>query len=157
MKLAIIKKLADLKKSATTHYVGLLQARAYRILKKHTAKSLAKFHISTVDWAFLGLLYGEESGLRITMIGKQMGVSTPFVTTLVSVLEKKGLIDIALDKKDNRAKLIRLTPKGDKFVEEVESSLRKDVRYLVEGVSPRDLVGYLRVLKKIIDNSSKKS
>lgn len=136
--------------------MGLIQAHAYRILKKNTTKALAQFKVSTVDWAMLGVLSEHPNGMRVSDIAKTLGVSVPFATTLVVVLEKKELVSSAVGASDNRVKIVSLTKKGFGFVEKVEQILRREMRPLVEGVSPRDLLGYLIVLEKIIENSSKK-
>ncbi len=155
MKFNLFKKITDIEKNYTTYAVGLLQDKAYRILKSHTALLLKEFDISTNDWALLGYLSGEDQGVRPSVLSYILGVEAPFITTQVTHLEKKGYVTSGIDKDDTRAKRIILTKSGMLFVEKTEKYLREGTKPLLEGIPALDIYKYIKVLRGIISNGIK--
>lgn len=149
--MGILKKLMSARKNRATYRVGLLQAKAYRILKHRTGVVLAPHGISTMEWALLGLIY-DAGQVRPSDSAYELGVEAPFVTAMVASLSKKGLVLQEKDKEDSRAKVLFLTPKGKVFVEETETQVRAGMRSVITGAGAGDLLGYLSILEKIIEN-----
>jgi len=139
----------------TTYSLGLLQAKAYRILKNHTTETLKVFNISTVEWALLGLLYETKEGVGITILAELLGVEVPFVTTLIDSLEKKKLVERHFSKEDKRYKTVHLTVEGIGLLPNIEEVLKKKTKPLFAGLGIKDVFAYQKVLKSIIDNSQK--
>ena len=151
-----VKRLSAIGKNRTTYRVGLLQDRAYRVLKKNTLEALREFNISSVEWAYIGLVFDTDEGIRLSAAAKLLGVEAPFVTEISSrLVSEMGLIKIVPDEKDKRAKRAYITDKGKTFVEKVESHLRAETRPLLDGISAGEILGYLSVLSKIVQNSEK--
>jgi DNA-binding MarR family transcriptional regulator len=151
--MSILKKLTTAGENRTTYRVGLLQSKAYRVLKQHTDKKLTPFDMSSTHWAFLGLLYDDaKKGMRPGEIAEELGVEAPFVTRLSNEFTKKGFVKKASDEKDSRATLLALTEKGRTQVGTIEKHLRAEIAPLIQGVSMSDLLSYLQVLKQIIEN-----
>lgn len=136
--------------------MGLLQAKAYRVLKKQTADALAEYRVSTVEWALLGLLFQEDKGMRSSKLAKELGVEAPFITALFRKLEKRGFVDAISDENDSRARNIRLTDEGIDFVQSTEQKMKQRMRPLIEGISVNDLMSYVAVLEKILQNNHTK-
>ena len=147
----VFKKIASATQNRTTYRMGLLQTRAYRILKAETARILKSLGLSPVEWAFLGLLYDNKS-MRMKEAALQLGVEPPFVTVMIAHLSKEGLVQETRGDSDNRVKHISLSKKGEEFVPKTELLVRNEIRYLVSGVGPVDLLGYISVLEAIITN-----
>lgn len=148
----IIQKIKAAFNNRTTYRIGLLQAKAYRVLKQHTGKNLQHKNISTIQWAFLGLLNDFQDGVRANIAASELGVEAPFVTEMFRGLKEKKLVEAKPDPTDSRAKLLCLTEEGKKFVSLTEAELRSQMRFLVKGVSANDLTSYLTVLEKIVEN-----
>ncbi len=153
--MGILKKLSSVAKNRTTYRAGLLQAKAYRILKQKTAEILKPYGITTFEWAFVGLL-ADNAAMYPKDIASELGVERPFVTQMVAGLKKKGLVSETPDKADARAKTLSLTAKGKAFVTEVEPHVRANIRSVVAGIGPGDVMGYLSVLEKIVENDERK-
>jgi MarR family 2-MHQ and catechol resistance regulon transcriptional repressor len=153
--MGILKKIQSAAHNRTTYRVGLLQAKAYRLLKEETSIALKQYSISTVEWAFLGLLYDMKT-LRPKVAADELGVEASFVTVMFNTLDKEGLVSQKADPSDSRAKTLFLTNKGNEFVEKVEPVVRAHMRPLVSGSSVSDLLGYLAILQTIIKNKSQK-
>lgn len=151
--IGILKKIQITASNRTTYKAGLLQAKAYRILKQRTADGLTKYGISTVEWALLGLLYEREQGMRSLELARQLGVEPPFITVLFKKLQGMNLVDSKNHATDSRVKIIGLTEKGRTFVAKTESALRAHMQPLLHDVSIKDLMSYLAVLQRIIENS----
>lgn len=151
--MSIFKQIKHAQKNRTTYRVGLLQAKAYRTLKHATGEVLDEHGISTVEWAFLGLLY--EQSMSPSSAARELGVEAPFITEMVGKLKKKAYVLEERDEKDSRRKTLRLSDEGRAFVTRMESVLRMRMRPLVSGASTRDLLGYLAVLEAIIANAPK--
>ncbi len=153
--MGIFKTLSAVARNRTTYRAGLLQAKAYRVLKQRTGKILAPFGISTIEWGFLGLLM-DSTRMRARALADELGVEPPFVTVMAAKLEKKGLVAMQKNTEDKRAKTFYLTPRGKTFVEEVEKTVRAEIRPLVAGINPAAFIGYFQVLEKIVENSREK-
>ncbi|MBA3733528.1 MarR family transcriptional regulator [Patescibacteria group bacterium] len=148
----IIHKIQAAAQNRKTYRIGLLQAKAYRVLKHYTSKVLSEYKISTIEWAFLGLLYDAPKGMRSSVVANELGVEAPFITQIVKKLEKTDFILEKEDEKDSRAKILSLTKEGVKFVDITEVKLREVMRPLVKDVSPGALMSYIEVMQSIIKN-----
>lgn len=153
---SILKKIAGIDpKGLTTSHIGVLQAHAYRVLKTHTNAHLAPYDLKSMEWAILGMLFAQSEGLRHAEIAEALGVKKPFVTRMIAQLSTKCLVTTSVDKNDKRARVVLLTTEGKKIVPTIEGKIRRQMRGLVEGVSARDLIGYMRVLEAITRNNEK--
>ncbi len=154
--MSLLKKMTIASKTHKTYQVGLLQTKAYRILKQSTTKLLEPYSISSIEWAMLGLLYDAPKGMRLMKVADELGVEAPFVTTMNINLSQRGFITNVADPEDNRAKLVCLTKSGKVFVDETELYLRREMKMLFKDISINNLLAYLLVLKKLIENKDKK-
>jgi DNA-binding MarR family transcriptional regulator len=151
--MSLLTKISQAARNRTTYTAGLLQARAYRILKERTSVVLAPLGISTTEWALLGLLM-DHKGMRPKQIADEIGIEASFVTVMTAHLKKNGWVQETSDTKDSRAKMLSLSSKGRAFVQKTEAHVRNEMRPLVAGASAGDLLGYIAVLEQIIKNSN---
>lgn len=152
---AIIKKIKSAAHNRTTYKVGLLQAKAYRLLKAHTARGLSDHGASTIEWAFLGLLYDMKEGVRSSVLARELGVEAPFISNLSASLQFKGMVESVMDENDSRGRIVRLTQEGIVFVEKVEQEMQAHMRPLLKDISICDLVSYISVLETLVINIQK--
>ena len=148
----IISQILQARKELTTYRVGLLQTKVYRALKEKTAAALVPYQMTSTEWAFLGMLSEYPDGVRSLVLADILGVEAPFITALVSKFEKKGLVYVIKNEEDKRVKSLALTLEGQNLAKEIESVLRKESKKWREGISPRELLTYITVLKKLNDN-----
>lgn len=146
-----LEKARALLRNRTTYGVGLLQARAYRVLKERTDQVLAPYGITSVHWAFLGLLHEHRKGMRLNEAARELAVEAPFVTTLANHLSKKGWLETNPDPRDSRAKCAVLTKEGHAFVKTTEALVRSQMRSALGSTSMSDLLSYLLVLEEIVN------
>ena len=139
----------------TTYNTGLVQTKAYRVLKAETTRMLEPYKISTVEWAMLGVLNDNTTGLRFLPLAEVLGVEQSFVTVLTNKLKKRGFVQVVIDEHDRRHKWIILTPAGKQFVKKTEKIVRDGIRPILSGISHKDILTYLKVLEAIVDYSDK--
>ena len=147
--MGIINKILSYQKISRTYTIGLLQAKAYRVLKRKTGAFLETYNLTTIEWALLGLLYEKKIGEAPTALGAILGVKGPFVTRLIASLQKKKLLTTGKSLTDSRVKVVMLTAHGRNQVEDIESLLRVESKTWIKGVSTRDIIAYIRVLNTI--------
>lgn len=147
-----LKKFIDFS-TIKTYTIGLHQAKAYRILKQTTAAALEKYHLSPLDWALMGLLLENKAGIRPSELAETLGVEAPFVTVLVDQLKQKKLVMRQKDPNDRRARLIVLSAAGRRKVEVIERDLRQSTKHLLQGLSPSEVLTYVKTLKTIVANA----
>lgn len=155
--MGIIKKITAAARNQKTYRVGLLQTKAYRILKQATTDALAHLEITSTHWAFLGLLDDQKKGMRPADAARELIVEAPFVTQMFRELKALGLVESLPDQKDTRAKLISLTTKGKAFVIKTEVYLRKEIKPVIKNAEMADLLSYIIVLEQIVSNYTSKN
>lgn len=151
----MLAKIRTVLSNRTTYKLGMLQTRVYRMLNLETTKALAPYGLTPPEWAMLGVLHDMPEGVRYSTVADEVGVEPPFVTLMAKKLIKKGLAQDALDPKDSRAKLIRVTAKGKTLVPGIEKEVRSAMRPLVDGISPKDLLTYFTVLHTLAYKAEK--
>jgi len=152
-----IKNLLNVKNRHATYHIGLLQTKAYRVLKQRTNIALADEKIGSLEWAFLGVLYENRQGVKLIDLADAIGVEPPFVTELGSKLLKRGFVIYEKDKKDARAKLVLLTKSGIDFVDRVEKGLRLESKKWLRGLSAREVLLYIKVIEKMASLEKKEA
>lgn len=100
----------------------------------------------------LGIILEAKDGIRQADVAKAMSVKPPLITVLVKHLQKVGLIQVAINQFDTRAKLLGVTVDGKKFIKSVEADLNSELGKLLTGLTESDLQTYHKVLTTIITN-----
>ena len=134
-----------------TYHIGLLQVRAYQVLRHSVSSEVKKFGLNPTQWFILGQIK-QDGKVRPSQAAKLLRVERPLVTSLTDDLVSRGLIYKTDDKNDKRVKLMILSPKGKKLIPEIESRLQVNLSSLLQGISHSELEMYSKVLKAIIQN-----
>lgn len=137
----------------TAYGTGLLQGKSYSRLIEKLTESLLPFGVSIPEWKLLGQLH-EHGKMRLSDLAEKLSYDPPMVTKLAKKLEKKGLSKRVADSKDERAKVISITSKGDNLVKSIEPEVKKTMRMILKGLTPDELRIYLKVLATIIENTN---
>jgi DNA-binding MarR family transcriptional regulator len=131
---------------------GLLQGKAYNALQDALSRALSSYNVSIPEWKLLGQLH-EHGKMRLAVLAEYLSYDPPMVTKLAKNLEKKGLIQRSADSTDERAKVISITPNGNKIVKKTEPEVKKLMARLLKGITPDELRTYIKVLSLIVNNS----
>ena len=155
----MINKLLNSISSAagiSSYRIGLLQTKAYRILNQETAKVLKKYDITPFDWALLGLLYDSKNGCRLSDLAEELGVEASFITERTQYLTDNRMVTITPFDEDKRVKYMTLTTKTRKLMPDIEQYVLATMRPLLAGASLKDVLGYKRLLERIVSNKPDK-
>ncbi|MEO5646675.1 MAG: MarR family winged helix-turn-helix transcriptional regulator [Candidatus Paceibacterota bacterium] len=153
--MSIFSEIIDAK-NLKTYSVGLLQTKVYRALKSNTEVLLKPYKISSIEWAYLGMVSESKDGIRSGELAELLGVEAPFVTSLSAKFLKRKLIEYKKDPMDNRVRSIVITADGLALIKEVEPMLRNESKKWLKDLSIREVLMYIKVLKKIADQDEAK-
>jgi DNA-binding MarR family transcriptional regulator len=137
-----------------TYKAGLLQAKAFRILKYRTNEVLKPYGINATDWGVLGLLIDEKKGVQLRVIAQEVGVKQPYITRSIATLSKQGYVTVAKSEIDSRAQNAFITAKGKSFVEATEKIVLKQLKETFGDISARSLLGYVQTLDSIVSSNA---
>ena len=87
-------------------------------------------------------------------LSKDMAVSTARIAALLNHMEEKGLITRQDDPNDNRQVIVSLTPEGNRAIGLKRGEAVESVARMLEHLGEEDAREYLRILRKIIQNST---
>lgn len=108
--------------------------------------------------AVLRLLDELEEPVTAGTISEYMHVSTARVAVLLKKMESKGLITRTSGTHDARVTIVRLTPYGEKTIQNIKQNMRKDIAQIIDEIGIERLKNAFEVMKeirKIIENSQK--
>lgn len=135
-----------------TYHVGLLQAKAYRVLRSYMADSLKKYQLTAMEWTLLGYIAeNSKDGTNISDLAEWFGVEMSLITNSINKLSDKGLVSRTASKKDKRIRIAKITKKGATQVETIEASISAGVDTWLEDITPKAMLNYLEVLKCLAD------
>lgn len=61
-----------------------------------------------------------KSRQPVTTIASELGLTHPAINQIAGVMEKRGIVTSSKDRKDERKRLLRLTPKGRNLIKQLE-------------------------------------
>ena len=149
--MSFLKDISFIAHNRTTYDIGLVQARGYRALKQMTAAVLKPEGLTTIEWAMLGIISHHEEGIRSTEVSELLGVQPPLVSRLITKAESGNWISVTKGE-DKRERILQLSKHGKGQLGRIEKLVRAQLKPILAGVAPRDLVGYLRTLSRIAEN-----
>jgi DNA-binding MarR family transcriptional regulator len=104
-------------------------------------------------WFPIFYLLWRQSPLAVTAIAQRLHLTHPAVNQVAGAMTKAGLISSARDRKDDRRRLLSLTPAGKKLairLTPIWSSVQEATSELVAGTQI-DLLGALHAIEKSLD------
>lgn len=117
------------------------------------APYFARFGISGSQWGILKTIARSteqgRAGIRLTDMGERLLVRPPSITRAIDRMERMGLVKRHADARDQRVKLIRLTPAGERLVEQVMQGLEQHVDLVMGGLNQRQRQELHRLLDRL--------
>src|SRR6185437_15059819 len=112
----------------TTYESGILQSATHRLLSRIKTDYLGQYELTAMQWFVIGHVYeAGETGIRLSELMKIVDATMPFITTMVTLLESKGIIHKTSDVKDSRIKIATLNPKYRRTVQKIEKGLKQEL------------------------------
>ena len=107
--------------------------------------------LSSARWKVLGAIALADRSLHVAQIARNMGLTRQAVQRIVNDLVDSGLLEF-LDNPDHlRARLVGLTPQGEKVFGEVMGEQARWSNELAKGISLQTLESAARVLMTLCE------
>jgi DNA-binding MarR family transcriptional regulator len=127
--------------------------RAFGLVERVMQPYFARFGLSGTHWGVLRNLHraerAGEPGLRLTDLSRRLLIRPPSTTGAVDRLERAGLLTRDRSADDGRAKLVGLTPKGRRLVEQVLAGHRDQIDSVLGGLAPDQQAQLQRLLDQL--------
>jgi MarR family transcriptional regulator, transcriptional regulator for hemolysin len=122
----------------------------YRPFESKLNVELGKHQLYRAQWSILYYIVNFGSPTLVE-ISNYLGVEKPTVTRTINRLEELGYVE-NIPGKDKREKRMQLTDLGKKVYLEVRETVDEFEREIIEGVSEKELLQAILVMKTIRNN-----
>ncbi len=122
----------------------------YRPFESKLNVELGKHQLYRAQWSILYYIVNFGSPTLVE-ISNYLGVEKPTVTRTINRLEELGYVE-NIPGKDKREKRMQLTDLGKKVYLEVRETVDEFEKELIEGVSEKELLLAIQIMKTIRNN-----
>jgi len=129
---------------------GFLLRRAHQISVSLFMEEAADFNVTTTQYGVLVILRCCENLDQIGL-SKKVGMDRSTTGLVVKRLESEGLVVRIEDRADRRRKVIVLTGKGERHLENLRHAARTAQERALSAFSPEEGTEFLRLLEKFVD------
>ncbi|MFF3322661.1 MarR family winged helix-turn-helix transcriptional regulator [Streptomyces sp. NPDC002889] len=120
---------------------------ASRLLVALSARSLASVEDRVTLHQFrLLVVLSTHGAAKLVLLAERLGVSPSTAMRMVDRLITIGLVDRQTNPDNRRETVLRLTPEGERIVEEVMSGRRKEIASIVERLDPAQRAALIAAL-----------
>ena len=127
--------------------------------RAHTATVVARLASrGYVDFPFASaslLWLLDEGGTRSTLLAQRAGVTKQAMSQLVRLMERQGYLEQIADTNDTRAKVVRMTPRGEAVKTacvEVREELNQQIAEALGGEEAGKVEAYLDAMARMFGN-----
>ena len=132
--------------------------------RAHTAAVVARLALrGYVDFPFASaslLWLLDEGGTRSTLLAQRAGVTKQAMSQLVRLMERQGYLEQVPDPSDTRAKVVRMTPRGEAVKTacvEVREELNQKTARLVGRKEAREMESHLDAMTRMFSDVAAES
>ena len=138
--------------TASTANTGFLLAKASQRWNELLHERFSRAGYADVRPAYGSVLLPlfEEDGLRMGELASRARLSKQTMTTLIRLMERRGLVRRRPDREDGRAARVHLTARARRFRPVAERVLRELDDLLAERFPPEDLHALERTLRGVM-------
>ena len=123
--------------------------RTEDVIQQACCQYLAPFGLSKSSVNLLMLLrHGPDEGMQLHDLGDLMLVSRANVTGLIDHLEQKGYVTRVVDLHDRRARVARITQKGEQLLDRFMPLHFRNIKAMLQGLSDNEKATLFQLLKK---------
>lgn len=133
--------------------LGFVANRVANRLKAELERDFAAHghDITAEQWSVLSRLY-EEDGLAQHEIATRIARDKTNVARILTLMERRGLVERRIDPRDNRAREIYLTHYGRSLEADLVSSAKSVLTRAQQGFSDKEIQALIKALNQIFDN-----
>jgi DNA-binding MarR family transcriptional regulator len=88
-------------------------------------------------------------GMRVTDLAARVGMTKQALGEFVATLQDAGLVEVTVDQRDRRVRLVRPTPAGQELQRVIESAITRIERRWAAEVGPERWATFREVLAEI--------
>jgi MarR family transcriptional regulator, organic hydroperoxide resistance regulator len=130
---------------------GYLVRDAHRAFQRLLERRIAAYGVSRGQWYFLRVLWITD-GLSQRELSARVGMMEPTTVIALRSMEKSGLIRRVRGADDRRKVRVFLTAKAKRLRGELLAVARTITAEAEEGIAPRDLAAFRRIIARMTDN-----
>ena len=112
----------------------------------------SEHHLSEGKFCVLVVLHQHQTGIAPSVLAEKVGVTRATISSMLQRLERDGLVAVKADKEDARGKKVRLTKKGNIFMQEVLPPHYLRVTKLMEKLSEEEQREVTALLHKLTED-----
>lgn len=131
------------------HAPGHLIRRAHQHSVAIFAEETADVDITSVQFAILNALMDTPDIDQVTLAA-QVAFDAATAGSVISRLEAKGWVRREPDAQDRRRKLLRVTPQGERTVQQMKRAVARVQKRILEPLNPAEQAQMLALLEKLV-------
>ena len=130
---------------------GYLVRDAHRAFQRLLERRIAAYGVTRGQWYFLRVLWITD-GLSQRELSARVGMMEPTTVIALRSMEKSGLIRRVRGDDDRRKVRVFLTAKAKRLRGELLGVARTITDEAEEGIAPRDLAAFRRIVARMTEN-----
>jgi DNA-binding MarR family transcriptional regulator len=111
----------------------------------------SEYHLSEGKFCVLVVLHQHGEGIAPSVLAEKVGVTRATISSMLQRMERDGLVAVKADKADARSKKVKLTKKGNAFMQEVLPPHYLRVTKLMEKLSEEEQREVIALLHKLTE------
>ena len=129
-------------------YLWLVLWKASRALENYARNDIERLGLCLSDFGVLEALL-HKGPLTIHALGAKVLLTSGSITTAVDRLEAKNLVERRGDPDDRRARIVRLTPRGQSLIRKLFTEHERSIEHAVKGLAARERETLTNLLKML--------
>ncbi|MCW5822414.1 MAG: MarR family transcriptional regulator [Cyanobacteria bacterium TGS_CYA1] len=129
-------------------HAWLLLWKTARAVETYAHRRIQLLELGVSDFGVLEALL-HKGDLPINALGSKVLLTSSSMTAAVDRLESQGLVERKNDPNDRRARLVSLTPKGQKLIERAFKTHAKDMEQIMSPLSEQERNTLITLLHKL--------
>ena len=130
-----------------------LARRFFQICTSASAEALTQADLTPLEFAVMAYVNSidGEPDLDQSALAARLGVDRNSTSLLVGSLESKGLVDRRVSDTDRRARLVRLTPRGERLFAKLHPKAVELQQHVLDVLDPAERVLLIDLLVRVIE------
>ncbi len=129
-------------------HLWLVLMKAHRALGRLATQSIESFEVCLSDFGIMELLL-HKGPQPVNEIGRRIELTSGAITTAVDRLESRGLVTREAHESDRRARIVRLTARGEEEAAKVFAGHKTAMDLAASGLSKTERATLIQLLKKL--------
>ena len=112
-----------------------------------------EYHMSQGKLCVMIILHQHEEGMAPSQLARMAGVTKATISVMLGRMERDGQVNKSVDREDGRARLVYLTEKGRKEMDDILPGHYVRISKLIGKLNETEKKELVRLLHKIVDES----